>query len=136
MVKRCGSTLTGAKFGCGEGECGACSVLVDGKRVFSCSTAVADVAGKSVTTIEGLGKDGALHPVQEAFVAEGAYQCGFCTTGMIMTAVALLNEKPKPTDAEIIEGMNGNLCRCCSYPKILTAIRRAADRNASVKGGK
>ncbi len=118
--------LTGAKFGCGEGECGACSVLVNGQRAFSCSTGASEIAGKSITTIEGLTNDNALHPLQAAFLEEGAYQCGYCTTGMIIAAVALLHEKLRPTDAEIVEGMNGNLFRCCSYPKILSAVRRAA----------
>src|SRR5687768_12546636 len=119
--------LTGAKYGCGEGQCGACSVLVDGKRVFSCRTSVGRVDGKSVQTIEGLATGDALHPVQEAFLAENAFQCGYCTPGMIMATVALLNETPKPTDEQIRSGMNRNLCRCCGYPKILKAVRRAAE---------
>ena len=118
--------LTGTHFGCGAGDCGACSVLVDGKRVFSCSTPVGEVAGKSVTTIEGLCDGAKLHPVQQAFLDDCAYQCGYCTSGMIMAAVALLGEKPNPTDADVREGMNGNLCRCCGYPKIVSAVLRAA----------
>ncbi|HEY7119273.1 MAG TPA: (2Fe-2S)-binding protein [Tepidisphaeraceae bacterium] len=122
--------LTGTKYGCGEGQCGACSVLVDGKRVFSCKTAVSKVAGKNVQTIEGLADGDRLHPIQEAFLAEGAFQCGYCTSGMIMATVALLNEKPQPTDDEIRAGMNRNLCRCCTYPKLLDAVRHAAGRNS------
>jgi aerobic-type carbon monoxide dehydrogenase small subunit (CoxS/CutS family) len=117
--------LTGTKFGCGAGDCGACSVLVDGKRVFSCSTSVGEVEGKTINTIEGLADGETLHPVQQAFMEEGAYQCGYCTSGMIMTAVALLQEKPNPTETEIREWMNGNLCRCCGYSKIVGAVRRA-----------
>jgi aerobic-type carbon monoxide dehydrogenase small subunit (CoxS/CutS family) len=119
---------TGTKYGCGEGRCGACTVLIDGKREHSCLTKIADAAGKNITTIEGLVKDGALHPVQEAFLAEGAMQCGYCTPGMIMATVALLESKPHPSDEEILEWMNGNLCRCNGYPKILRAIHRAAGK--------
>jgi aerobic carbon-monoxide dehydrogenase small subunit len=119
--------LTGPKYGCGEGQCGACSVLVDGRRAFSCSTPLKAVANKAVTTIEGLSQDGdKLHPVQQAFLDEGAYQCGYCTPGMIITAVALLHDKPKPTDDEIVAGMNHNLCRCCGYTQIIAAIKRAS----------
>ena len=118
--------LTGAKYGCGESRCGACSVLVEGKRVFSCRVPASSVEGKTIVTIEGLAKGDDLHPVQEAFLEEGAFQCGYCTPGMILAAVALLEEKPRPTDAEIASGMNRNLCRCCSYPNILKAVRRAS----------
>lgn len=118
--------LTGTKFGCGEGQCGACSVLVDGKRVFSCSSPLKAVANKAVTTVEGLANGETLHPVQQAFLDEGAYQCGYCTSGMIIAAAALLKAKPKPTDDDILMGMNRNLCRCCSYPKILAAVKRAS----------
>lgn len=118
--------LTGTRYGCGEGQCGACSVLVDGKRVFSCTTPASRIEGKQVTTIEGLADGKTLHPVQQALLDEGAFQCGYCTSGMIMAAAALLGEKPKPTDAEIRAGMNGNLCRCCSYVRIQSAVRRAA----------
>jgi aerobic-type carbon monoxide dehydrogenase small subunit (CoxS/CutS family) len=118
--------LTGTKYGCGEGACGACSVLVDGRRIFACSTPVSDVQGKSITTIEGLADGDQLHPVQEAFLADGAFQCGYCTPGMIIATVALLKRKPNPTDPEIISALNGNLCRCCSYTRILQAVRRAA----------
>jgi len=118
--------LTGTKYGCGEGHCGTCIVLVDGRAVQSCVTPVAQVAGKAVTTIEGLASGGKLHPVQEAFLAEGAMQCGYCTPGMVLTAVALLKANPDPTDEQVLQAMNGNLCRCCGYPQILAAVRRAA----------
>lgn len=120
--------LTGTKYGCGEGLCGACSVLMDGKRVLACITPVGEADKKSITTIEGLAKGDSLHPVQEAFAEEGAMQCGYCTSGMIMTAAALLDKNPKPTDDEIAAGMNGNICRCNGYPKIAGAVRRAAER--------
>ena len=118
--------LTGAKYACGEGQCGACSVLVDGKTVRSCVTPISKVDKTSIVTIEGLASDDALHPVQEAFLEEGALQCGYCTGGMILTAIALLEENARPTDQEIVEGMNGNICRCNGYPKIVSAVRRAA----------
>ena len=119
--------LTGTKYGCGEGQCGSCSVLLDGKRVFSCRTRVAAAEGRSVTTIEGIAEGQRLHPVQEAFLAESAFQCGYCTPGMVIAAVALLKEKPRPSDADIVEGMNRNVCRCCSYVNFLKAVRRAAE---------
>jgi carbon-monoxide dehydrogenase small subunit len=120
--------LTGTKYGCGEGRCGACTVLMDGKRVLSCVTPVSLADKKSITTIEGLAKSDKLHPVQEAFLEEGAMQCGYCTSGMILSAVALLQDKPNPTDEEIVAGMNGNICRCNGYVKIKNAVRRAADK--------
>jgi len=120
--------LTGTKYGCGEGRCGACTVLMDGQRVLSCVTPVAQADKKSVTTIEGLAKGDSLHPVQEAFLEEGAMQCGYCTPGMILTAVALLEKNPRPTDEEIAEEMNVNLCRCNGYVKILNAVRSAAKK--------
>jgi len=123
--------LRGTKYGCGEGRCGACTVLIDGQRAHSCHTPIARAEGKSVVTVEGVATNGTLHPVQEAFLAENAFQCGYCTPGMIMTAVALLKEKPDPTDAEILAWMDGNLCRCCGYPTILKAVRRAAARTGS-----
>ncbi|HTQ38649.1 MAG TPA: (2Fe-2S)-binding protein [Pirellulales bacterium] len=125
--------LTGTKYGCGEARCGACSVLLDGKRVFSCRTPIESVADKTVQTIEGLAEGDKLHPVQEAFLEENAFQCAYCTSGMIMAAVALLNDKPHPTEAEIVAGMNRNICRCCSYPKISNAVRRAA-KNTTLAG--
>ena len=118
--------LTGTKYGCGEGRCGACTVLMDGKRVLSCVTPVAQANKKSITTIEGLARGDSLHPVQQAFLAEGAMQCGYCTPGMILTAVALLEKNPNPTDEEITTAMNVNLCRCNGYTKILNAVRRAS----------
>ena len=120
--------LTGAKYACGEGQCGACSVLIDGRRVLSCVTPVSKVDRKTIVTIEGLARDDALHPVQEAFIEEGAMQCGYCTGGMILAAVALLEENANPTDQEVAEGMNGNICRCNGYPKIVNAVRRAAEK--------
>jgi aerobic-type carbon monoxide dehydrogenase small subunit (CoxS/CutS family) len=116
--------LTGSKYGCGEGQCRACTVLMNGKSVPSCLTSISDAAKKTILTIEGLSKGDTLHPVQEAFLAEGAFQCGYCTSGMILGAVGLLNEKPNPTDADILSRMQKHLCRCCSYPKILQAVRR------------
>lgn len=118
--------LTGTKYGCGEGQCGACLVLVDGEPARSCLLPVTAVRGKAVTTIEGLARGGALHPVQQAFLDEGALQCGYCTSGMILAAASLLREKPDPTDEEIVAGMNGHICRCNGYVKIVKAVRRAA----------
>lgn len=118
--------LTGAKYGCGEGQCRACTVLMDGRPITACDTPIAKADGARIVTIEGLAEGDALHPVQEAFIAEGAMQCGFCVTGMILTAVALLEQNPSPTDAQIVEWMNGNLCRCCGYPNLVNAVRRAA----------
>jgi len=124
--------LTGAKFGCGEGLCGACTVIVDNQAVRSCSTPVKDVAGKQVLTIEGLARDGSLHPIQEAFVKHNAFQCGFCTPGMILSAYALLAEKAQPPREEIVSHMDDNLCRCGSHPRVLEAIEEAA---AAMKRG-
>ncbi len=118
--------LTGTKFGCGEAYCGACTVIIDGAAARSCQTALRDVQGKSVTTIEGLSHDGKLHPVQDAFARNDALQCGYCTSGMIMTAVAFLNSHPHPTTADIISGMEDNLCRCGAHNRIITAIQAAA----------
>jgi aerobic-type carbon monoxide dehydrogenase small subunit (CoxS/CutS family) len=118
--------LTGTKYGCGEGACGACTVLVDGRATRSCRMPAEAGAGKKIVTIEGLAADGKLHPLQQAFLAEEAFQCGYCTTGMIMSAHALLAENPRPSDEQIIEEMNGNVCRCGTYPRVMAAIRRAA----------
>jgi len=118
--------LTGTKYGCGEAQCGVCTVLVDGVAVRSCVRSVESVAGKKLTTIEGLSAGGKLHPVQEAFLAEKAYQCGYCIPGMILGLVGALEKKPIPSDEELLTRMNGHLCRCCGYPNIVKAIRRAA----------
>jgi aerobic-type carbon monoxide dehydrogenase small subunit (CoxS/CutS family) len=117
--------LTGTKYGCGESLCGACTVLVDGVAVRSCVRSVESVAGKKVTTIEGLAVNGKLHPVQEAFLTEKAYQCGYCIPGMIMGLVGALGQKPVPSDDELLKRLNGHICRCCGYPNIVNAIRRA-----------
>jgi aerobic-type carbon monoxide dehydrogenase small subunit (CoxS/CutS family) len=119
--------LMGAKFGCGERQCGACTVLVGGRPLFACSTPVSSVANRTIETIEGLSDGDKLHPVQEAFLAEGALQCGYCTPGMIMTAVALLREKPQAKRDEIQSAMNRNVCRCGTYLRILRAVERAAN---------
>ena len=118
--------LTGAKYGCGEGQCGACTVLVDGKPVRSCITSIASVNSKAVTTIEGLSRNGRLHPVQEAFIEENAMQCGYCIPGMIMSAVGLLGRSPRPRDEDVLHSMEGNICRCAAYPRIVAAITRAS----------
>ncbi len=118
--------LTGAKYGCGEGRCGACTVLVDGEPVRSCVTKLGAVAASAITTIEGLEQDGKLHPLQQAFLDQGAMQCGYCTCGMIMSGVALLRKNPNPTPVEVIEFMNGNICRCGTYPRIMAALSEAA----------
>ena len=118
--------LTGTKYGCGEGLCGACTVLIDDDAMPSCQVRIKDVAGLKVTTIEGLEKDGKLHPLQKAFVDHDALQCGFCTPGMIMKAHSILTENPDASREEIVEGMDGNLCRCGAHPRILDAIETAA----------
>lgn len=118
--------LTGTKYGCGEGQCGACTVLLEGNAVRSCVTPLSAAAGKKVTTIEGLTSNGSLHPVQQAFVHEEALQCGYCTSGMILSAVALLSTNPSPSDEAIMKAMNGNICRCGTYPRIVAAVRNAA----------
>jgi aerobic-type carbon monoxide dehydrogenase small subunit (CoxS/CutS family) len=125
--------LTGTKYGCGIGFCGSCTVLIDNEAVRSCSVSVGDVAGKKVTTIEGLAKNGKLHPLQQAFVDNDALQCGYCTPGMIMNALALLRKNPNPTREDIIKGMENNLCRCGAHVRIIKAIGEAA---VEMKGGK
>jgi aerobic-type carbon monoxide dehydrogenase small subunit (CoxS/CutS family) len=119
--------LTGTKYGCGEGQCRACTVLIDGKPAVSCLTPVRAAAGREITTIEGLTSGTQLHPVQQAFVDEGAMQCGYCTPGMVLRTTALLQANASPSRDQIVEAMNGSLCRCCSYPRILAAVQRAID---------
>ena len=120
--------LTGSKYGCGEGQCGACTVLLDNKAVRSCQTTIATLPGKQITTIEGLEKEGKLHPVQEAYLKVDAFQCGYCASGMVMSTVALLKSNPNPSEAQIIDFMNGNICRCGTYPRIIKAIQEASAR--------
>ncbi len=132
-VLRTDLALTGTKYGCGIAECGACTVLVNGKAVRSCAADIKSVAGKKVTTIEGLARDGKLHPLQEAFVAHDALQCGFCTPGMILTAYDFLQSHPTPSREDIVKGMDRNLCRCGAQPKIVDAIEQAA---AAMKGAR
>jgi aerobic-type carbon monoxide dehydrogenase small subunit (CoxS/CutS family) len=124
--------LTGAKYGCGEGECGACTVLLDGMAIRSCRAKVGNIAAKKITTVESLEQSGRLHPVQEAFLKHDAMQCGYCTTGMVMAGVSLLQKNPNPSEAEIIRGMDGNICRCGTYRRIVAAIQEASQnlRNA------
>ncbi|MDE3115701.1 MAG: (2Fe-2S)-binding protein [Pseudomonadota bacterium] len=117
---------TGTKYGCGEGFCGACTALVDGKPVRSCSFPLSDAAGKNVMTIEGLAKNGVLHPLQQAFIDHGAFQCGYCTSGMLLTAYALLQENPHPSHDDIINGLDQNLCRCGAHQRIVAAVQTAA----------
>ena len=124
--------LTGSKYGCGEGRCGACTVLIDGKATRSCVTMLGDCEGKQITTIEGLERDGKLHPLQEAFLECGAMQCGYCTAGMIMSGVALLAKNAEPTLPDIVRSMEGNICRCGTYARIAAAIRQAG---VASKGG-
>src|SRR6201997_2103708 len=128
--------LTGTKYGCGEGHCGACTVLIDGKAQRSCLTRVGAAAQKQITTIEGLAAGDRLHPVQQAFLDAGAMQCAYCTSGMIMSAVALLQKNPHPQKREIIDFMDGNVCRCGTYPRIVAAIQKASqmDQPAVAKG--
>lgn len=124
--------LTGSKYGCGEGQCGACTLLMGGRAVRSCITSVGDAAGKAITTIEGLERNGQLHPLQTAFLDAGAMQCGYCTAGMIMSGVALLGKTPNPTGEQAMSAMQGNICRCGTYARILSAIQQAAKQK---KGG-
>lgn len=130
-VLRCDLGLTGTKFGCGAGLCGACTVVLEKEAVRACATPVGSVEGKQVLTIEGLSRDGRLHPLQQAFVERHAFQCGFCTPGMIMNAYALLLRNPRATREEIIRAMDDNLCRCGSHPRIVEAIEQAARRTAA-----
>jgi aerobic-type carbon monoxide dehydrogenase small subunit (CoxS/CutS family) len=118
--------LTGSKYGCGEGQCGACTVLLDGTARRSCITPVSAAAGKHITTIEGLEQSGRLHPVQQAFLDAEAFQCAYCTSGMIMSSVALLQQTPNPTPAEIEQSLQGNICRCGTHPRIIAAVQKAA----------
>ena len=119
--------LTGSKYGCGEGACGACTVIINGTAARSCMTRVESAMGKSITTIEGLAQDGELHPVQKAFLKVDVFQCAYCASGMIMSAVSLLARKPKPTEQEILSSMQGNVCRCGTHPRIIKAIQEAAN---------
>ncbi len=119
--------LTGTKEGCGTGNCGSCTVLLDGKAINSCLVFVGEVEGKEITTIEGLSRQGKLHPLQQAFIDEGAVQCGFCTPGVILTAKAFLDSNPQPTESQIRQAIAGNLCRCTGYDKIVRAIMRVAN---------
>ncbi|HMF09314.1 MAG TPA: (2Fe-2S)-binding protein, partial [Thermoanaerobaculia bacterium] len=118
--------LTGAKYGCGEGQCGACTVLLEGRAARSCRTTVAEAAGKKIVTVEGLERDGKLHPVQRAFLDHEAFQCGYCTAGMIVAGAALLEGNRDPSDEEIVGALTGNICRCGTYPRILAALRQAS----------
>jgi len=132
-VLRSDLSVTGPKYGCGEGICGACTVLINNKATRSCQVPVKEIKGKEVITIEGLVRNGKLHPLQKAFMDHNALQCGFCTSGMILNAYSLLLEKPRPTEAEIIEGMNDNLCRCGAHVRIIQAIQSAA---MEMRGGR
>ncbi|NIS60277.1 MAG: 2Fe-2S iron-sulfur cluster binding domain-containing protein [Proteobacteria bacterium] len=120
--------LTGTKKGCDTGQCGSCTILLDGKPVTSCLILAIEARGKEILTVEGLAKNGQLHPLQEAFVEEGAVQCGYCTPGMLLSAKALLDENPSPTEEEVKEAISGNLCRCTGYVKIVTAILAGAEK--------
>ena len=132
-VLRTDLKLTGTKYGCGIGECGACMVLLNGRAIASCQTLAVCHSGQEITTFEGLAQNGRLHPLQEAFVAEGAVQCGYCTSGMILSAKALLDKNPDPSTDEIKEAIRGNLCRCTGYAKIVRAIEKAAE--GAAEGG-
>jgi carbon-monoxide dehydrogenase small subunit len=134
LRKRMG--FTGTKKGCGHGDCGTCTVLIDGKAVLSCLTLAIACQGKKILTIEGLEKNGSLHPIQQAFVDHGAIQCGFCTPGMILSAKALLDQSPTPDKEEISRGLSGNLCRCTGYKKIVEAVEAAAETMKAGKGNK
>ena len=126
-VLRTNLGLTGTKYGCGEGHCGACTMIISERAERSCQVPIKNVRGKEVLTIEGLARDGLLHPLQKAFVEHDALQCGFCTPGMIMTAYGLLRKNPQPSESDIIRGMDDNLCRCCSHSRIIQAVQSAAE---------
>jgi carbon-monoxide dehydrogenase small subunit len=126
--------LTGTKKGCGQGDCGTCTVLIDGRRALACLTLAIACQGRRILTIEGMEKDGVLHPIQQAFIDKGAVQCGYCTPGMVLSAKALLDENPSPTEHEIKLGISGNLCRCTGYVKIVDAVREAAKVMAAGAG--
>ena len=128
--------LTGSKYGCGEGQCGACTVLIEGRAQRSCITRIGSVAQKNITTIEGLAHGDQLHPVQAAFLEAGALQCGYCTSGMIMSAVALLQKNPAPKESEIVDFMDGNVCRCGTYSRIVSAVQRASKMGGQKDAGK
>jgi len=131
-VLRADLGLTGAKYGCGEGHCGACTVIVNNEAIRSCQVSVADIQGKDVMTIEGLMKDGKLHPLQRAFMEHDALQCGYCTPGMILQAYSFLHGNPRPSSSDIINVMEGNLCRCGAHSRIVLAIQSAAEE---MRGG-
>lgn len=118
--------LTGTKYGCGEGQCGACTILLNGSPRRSCQLTVSDATGKSILTIEGFEQSGQLHPVQQAFLDQGAFQCAYCTSGMIVSSVALLQKNPHPSEPEIVQALQGNICRCGTHPKIIAAVQQAA----------
>ena len=128
--------LTGSKYGCGEGQCGACTVLLDERAVRSCMTPVSRATSARITTIEGIEREGRLHPLQQAFIDEGALQCGYCTPGMIMSGVALLAATPSPSAPEIARAMEGNVCRCGTYPRIVAAVQRASGSRAGGSSGR
>jgi aerobic-type carbon monoxide dehydrogenase small subunit (CoxS/CutS family) len=118
--------LTGTKYGCGEGQCGACTILLNGMPRRSCQLSVSDAAGKSIVTIEGFEQNGQLHPVQQAFLDQGAFQCAYCTSGMIVSSAALLQKNPNPSTTEIVQALQGNICRCGTHPRIVSAVQQAA----------
>jgi aerobic-type carbon monoxide dehydrogenase small subunit (CoxS/CutS family) len=118
--------LTGTKYGCGEGQCGACTILLNGTPRRSCQLSVSDAAGKSIVTVEGFEQNGQLHPVQQAFLDQGAFQCAYCTSGMIVSSVALLQKNPNPSEPEIVQALQGNICRCGTHPRIIAAVQQAA----------
>ena len=118
--------LTGTKYGCGEGQCGACTILLNGTPRRSCQLSVGDADGKSILTIEGFEQNGQLHPVQQAFLDQGAFQCAYCTSGMIVSSVALLQKNPNPSESEIVQALQGNICRCGTHPRIVAAVQQAA----------